>query len=99
MLFAVYNLDKPFSHGLRAVTRDEHLKYVAAAGPAVRMAGPLLSDDGEKMAGSLLVLEMESLEAARAWADNDPYAKAGLFEISDVRPWRWTIAEGAPRQG
>ena len=51
------------------------------------------------MAGSLLVLEMESLEAARAWADNDPYAKAGLFEISDVRPWRWTIAEGAPRQG
>ena len=70
MLFVVYNLDKPFSHGLRAVTRDEHLKYVAAAGPAVRIAGPLLSDDGEKMAGSLLVLEMESLEAARAWADN-----------------------------
>ncbi len=98
MLFAVYNLDKPFSHGLRAVTREAHLKYVADAGKAVRIAGPLLSDDGEKMIGSLLVLEMASLEAARDWADNDPYARAGLFEISDVRPWRWSIAEGVPRQ-
>ncbi len=97
MLFAVYNLDKPYSHALRAVTRDEHLKYVAGGGAIVRIAGPLLSPDGEKMIGSLLVLELETLEEARAWADADPYHKVGLFEVSDVRPWRWTFADGAPR--
>lgn len=99
MLFVVYNLDKPFSHALRSVTRDEHLKYVAAGGEMVKIAGPLLSPDGEKMIGSLLVLDMETLEEARAWADGDPYHKVGLFEVSDVRPWRWTFENGAGRQG
>ena len=96
MLFALYCLDKPFSTALRSVTRDAHLAYVAAAGEAIRVAGPLLSDDGEKMIGSLLILDMDDLEAARAWVAGDPYAKAGLFQIADIRPWRGRGIEPAP---
>ena len=83
---------------LRAVTRDDHLAYVARSGAMVRMAGPLLSDDGESMIGSLIVLEAETLDAARAWAAEDPYARVGLFERVDVKGWRWLIADGAKRQ-
>lgn len=99
MFFAVYSLDKPFSAALRSVTRDQHLAYVGAAGAAVRFAGPLLSDDGEKMIGSFLILEMKDLAAAKAWAANDPYARVGLFESSEVRPWRFLFENGARREG
>lgn len=98
MLFVVFCIDKPYSTALRSVTRDEHLKFVAGSGAMVRIAGPLMSDDGAKMAGSLLVVEAESLEAAQEWQAGDPYQKAGLFEHVDIRPWKWTFADGAPRQ-
>jgi uncharacterized protein YciI len=99
MLFAIINLDKPASLDLRMATREAHLAYVGAAGAAVRIAGPLFADDGTTMAGSLLVLEFSSLQEAREWAANDPYAKAGLFASSTVRPWKWTMADGAPIKG
>ena len=31
------------------------------------------------------------LEAAKRWHANDPYAKAGLFARSDIRPWKLTF--------
>jgi len=99
MFFTIYSVDKPFSAGLRSVTRDQHLAYLAGAGNKVRFAGPLMSEDGEKMVGSFLVLEVASLEAARDWAANDPYAKVGLFESSEVRPWRFLFENGGRREG
>ncbi|MCC6919577.1 MAG: YciI family protein [Alphaproteobacteria bacterium] len=99
MFFTVYSVDKPFSAGLRSVTRDQHLAYLAASGTTIRFAGPLMSEDGEKMVGSFLVLEADSLAAARNWAANDPYAKVGLFESSEVRPWRFLFEKGVRREG
>jgi len=99
MFFAVYSLDKPFSSALRSVTRDQHLAYLAAAGAMVKFAGPLLSDDGEKMVGSFLILELDSLDAAKEWAAGDPYAKVGLFESSTIRPWRFLFENGIRREG
>ena len=58
------------------------------------MAGPMFAEDGETFAGSVFVLEMESLEAVRSWAAQDPYAKAGLFERVEIRPFRWAIGDG-----
>jgi uncharacterized protein YciI len=39
------------------------------------------------MCGSLIVIEAESLDAARVIAASDPFAKAGLFETVEIRPW------------
>ena len=98
-IFAIHCLDKPLSTGLRAVTRDAHLAYVQSHGSKIRIAGPLLSDDGERMAGSLIVLEAASIEEARLWNAHDPYTKVGLFESVDVRPFNWTLADGQKREG
>jgi len=35
----------------------------------------------------MIVIEAESLEAAKAWAAMDPYTKAGLWERTDIRPF------------
>ena len=89
MLFAIYCLDKPFSAALRAVTRDEHLAFIAAAEAVhVHVAGPLLNEDGQKMIGSMLIVECDTLENVQAWAANDPYRRVGLFEVADIRPWK-----------
>ena len=43
------------------------------------------------MCGSLVILEVEDLAAAEAWAAGDPYANAGLFSSVEIRPWKKVI--------
>ena len=75
---------------LRAATRQAHLDWIAAQPGVVKLGGPLLHAD-DTMAGSLMIIEAESLEAAEAFHAQDPYTLAGLFEQSSVSPWRVTI--------
>ena len=39
------------------------------------------------MTGSMIVAEFQSLEAAQAWADADPYIAAGVYEQVTVKPY------------
>lgn len=88
MLFAVICQDKPAALQTRLETRAAHLAYIEHTG-IVQMAGPFLQ--AGQMCGSLVVLACESLEEAQAWAANDPYAKAGLFESVTVTEWKKVI--------
>ena len=38
--------------------------------------------------GSIVIAEFESLQAARDWAQADPYVEAGVYARVDVRPFR-----------
>lgn len=89
MRFALMTKDKPGALQTRVDNRAAHLAYIADTG-VVEMAGPLLDDDGQ-MCGSLIVLEVADMAAAQAWADNDPYAKAGLFSEVALRAWKKVI--------
>ena len=89
MLFALVCEDKANHEQLRKDTRQDHLNYIGNYD--VQMAGPLLSDDGETMIGSLILLEVDSLQAAQEFAQHDPYAQAGLFEKVTIRPFRKVI--------
>lgn len=94
MHFILYCKDKPDSLDLRLANRQAHLDYVKNS-TCVRIGGPILGDDNESMAGSVLVLELDTLAAAKAWSDADPYTKAGLFGSIDIRPFRWTVGNPA----
>jgi uncharacterized protein YciI len=93
MLFHIHAMDKPGALDLRLKTRDKHLAYIDASGETVKLAGPLLDNDG-KPKGSVLIIEAADQGAAEQWAALDPYARAGLFENVIVTPWKWVI--GAP---
>lgn len=86
MYFALICRDKPGHLDTRKANRDAHLAYVAETGVA-HIGGPLLDDAGE-MCGSLVILDVEDRAAAEAWAANDPYAGAGLFESVSVQAWK-----------
>ena len=49
--------------------------------------------------GSVMIIEAEGLEAAKVLMDNDPYAKAGLFQSTELRPWRAAIGGIAGYEG
>ena len=89
MPYLVITRDKPDALQLRLDTREAHLAYIADTG-VVEMAGPFVNGEGE-MTGSLMVLNVDSFDQATDWADNDPYAKAGLFKHSRVEYWNKVI--------
>jgi uncharacterized protein YciI len=88
MLVTIICLDKPGHFDLRMKTRPAHLKWIEDAKPNASFIGPILSDDGAAMLGSLYVAEFPDLAAARAFQKDDPYEKAGLFERVIVQPTR-----------
>jgi uncharacterized protein YciI len=91
MLYALICTDKPGAWPVRKANRPLHLEYLKSLGDIVVLAGPFTEEDGVAMNGSLIVVEAASLEAARAIAEGDPFAKAGVFAAVEVRPWLWTI--------
>jgi uncharacterized protein YciI len=90
-LFVLTCLDKPASVPLRMSTREAHLAYLAETG-VVKIGGPFLDDAGQPC-GSMLVIEADDVAAARAFGEADPYAKAGLFQSVDVRPFRLVVGQ------
>jgi len=83
-------LDKDGAANLRQANRADHLAYLEASGSVIAMAGPLQNEMGG-MIGSLIVLDLPDMDAARAWAEADPYAKAGLFRDVQLHPWKKVI--------
>jgi uncharacterized protein YciI len=93
MLFALICTDKPDSLAIRLEHRPAHMAYLKSLGDKLAFAGPFLKEDGKTMCGSLVVIEAESAEAARAVAAGDPFAKAGLFQTVEIRPWLWVLGK------
>ena len=89
MRVALVCTDKPGALQTRLDNRAAHLAHIEATG-VVEMAGPFLDPDGQ-MCGSLIVLNVESLTEAEAWAAADPYAQAGLFEAVKITEWKKVI--------
>ena len=88
MHFVVYGVDRADAGSLRTETRAAHLSYLSEF--EVIFGGPLLADEGE-MCGSLVVVELEDLKAAEAFAAVDPYSLAGLFERVDITGFKPVI--------
>lgn len=95
MLYAFICEDVPDSLPLRQQARPAHLERLQTleAEGRLLLAGPFpavdASDPGDAgFAGSLIVAEFESLEAAQSWADQDPYRRAGVYANVVVQPFK-----------
>jgi uncharacterized protein YciI len=91
MQFVLICEDKPDSTDLRLATREAHLAFVGTQADAIRLAGPMLSDDGETMIGSLFIVEADSAEDVARMNAEDPYTQAGLFERVTIRAFRQVV--------
>ncbi|KUJ72057.1 YciI family protein [Thiomicrospira sp. WB1] len=95
MYYAIYAEDVANSVPLRAQARDAHiarLKEMEAAG-RLMLAGPFPNADTDipgdaGFSGSLIVAQFDSLAAAQAWAEADPYKAAGVYQSVTVKPFK-----------
>lgn len=94
MLYAIIGRDTPDALPRRRAARAAHLARLHELVSAGRLllAGPLPAIDAPDpgpagFAGSLVVAEFESLAAAAAWADADPYVAERVFGSVEVHPY------------
>jgi len=95
MLYAIIAQDVENSLADRIKARPKHLERLTALQDEGRLilAGPHPAIDSEDtgeagFSGSLVVAEFESLQAARSWADADPYVVAGVYASVTVKPFK-----------
>ncbi len=88
MFFIILTTDKPGASDIRAEQRPPHLEYLEGFGDKLVAGGATLTDDGDGVTGSFLLVDVEDRAAAEDFARNDPFAKAGLFEKTEIRRWR-----------
>jgi len=91
-------IDKPDSGALRQRVRPEHKAYLAGMAERIAFAGPLVSDDGQTMLGSLLAIEFDSRDAAHAWLADEPFTRAGLYASTSIHAFvnLWPQKAGFP---
>lgn len=95
MLYMIVGEDVPNSMPLRMAARPAHLERLQALQSEGRLllAGPCPAIDSESpgehgFTGSLIVARFESLEAATAWAHEDPYQQGGVYAKVTIKPFK-----------
>ncbi|PSO31905.1 YciI family protein [Bradyrhizobium sp. MOS002] len=83
MLFAIHALDRAGALPARLANYDAHKAFLSDTtrfGVKIVMSGPLVSDDGERMIGSLFLIEAPGRRDVEAFNRADPFAAADIWD-------------------
>ncbi|MBJ6135261.1 hypothetical protein JAU75_20665 [Ochrobactrum sp. Q0168] len=93
MAYMVFTKDKQDAAHIRAEHRQAHMDYLASWEPKLIASGGVQTESGEFNAG-LIIIDVNSLEEAKAFIEGDPFGKAGLFGEITVSKWVQTYLHG-----
>ncbi|MCO6187242.1 YciI family protein [Rhizobium sp. L1K21] len=88
MFFLMTCEHHPNKDAARDEHRPKHREWVRSGGDGVAVVlvgSATLNDDGTTR-GNFGILEAESLEKAMAFAEGDPFAKAGIVKVISMTP-------------
>jgi uncharacterized protein YciI len=95
LFYAIEGIDVADSLEKRLGARPAHLARLNQLKDEGRLllAGPYPAIDSPDpgpagFSGSLIVASFDSLEAAKTWADADPYVAAGVYARVSVKPFK-----------
>ena len=95
MLYVIFAADVADSLEKRLSVRPAHLARLQLLHDEGRLltAGPMPAVDSNEpgaagFTGSTVIAEFESLEVAKAWANDDPYIAAGVYQNVSVKPYK-----------
>jgi uncharacterized protein YciI len=83
MLFAIHALDRAGALSTRLANYDAHKAFLSDTSRfdvTIVMSGPLTSDDGQAMIGSLFLIEAPGRAEVEAFHRADPFAAAGIWD-------------------
>ena len=95
MFYVIIGEDRAGTLDQRMAARPDHVARLQAlqAEGRLLLAGPCPAIDSPDpgpagFSGSVIIAEFASLEAAKAWADADPYVAAGVYEKVTIKPFK-----------
>jgi len=90
MEFFCYHRDRAGSTPLRSRMVEEHWSYMDQFAETMVARGPTFTSDGA-LTGSVHILDLPDLAAARAFAFEEPCYQAGAYRDVMLRRWRPTL--------
>jgi uncharacterized protein YciI len=98
MWYLILGADVDDSLAARREARPRHLARLQEldAQGRLKLAGPLPAIDAEDpgeagFTGSVIIASFDSIDAAKAWAADDPYVHAGVYDTMLVKPYRHVL--------
>lgn len=95
MLYSIVGKDVSNSLSARLAARPAHLARLETLQKEGRLvlAGPNPAIDSNNpgeagFTGSIIVAEFADLDAAKTWADADPYVAAGVYDSVTIKPFK-----------
>jgi len=90
MKFVIIGWDSPEAQDKRPIHRPIHLDRLKKLNEQGKLicAGPFTDKTG-----SLIIIEADSLGEAETFAQEDPYVLEGVFESTEVHPFKQVIPE------
>jgi len=80
MLHFVYGVDRPGTGPLRTELLEKHWAYMDGYVKELTARGPTLNDDRTEATGSIHIVDLPDLAAARAFAFDEPNYQAGVYD-------------------
>ncbi|AWS40330.1 YciI family protein [Streptosporangium sp. 'caverna'] len=82
MEYFVYGRDRPGAFELKVSLNEDHWSFMDGYGELLVARGPTMTGDGDdaESTGSLHIVDLPDAEAARTFAYEEPYYRAGAFE-------------------
>ena len=98
MLFLIHCTQVADGDAIRDAQYAAHRAYLKASPVDIKLAGPMVADDGGARIGSVFIVDVPDRAAAEAFAAGDPFAQNGLFEKVIVTRFL-DITRGTPAFG
>ncbi|MDR5804746.1 YciI family protein [Caballeronia sp. LZ001] len=87
MHFVIYCQDDPATPNAREENYPAHRAHLAAATVKLLVAGPYTEVNSDKKIGSMLVVEADSIEAVRDFAQRDPFFVNRVWNNVQIHPY------------
>ena len=88
MEYFVYCRARPDAETVWASLVEAHWSYMDGFAEAMIARGPTLTADRSAATGSMHIVDLPDLDAARAFASDEPNYRAGVYEDVLIRRWR-----------
>jgi hypothetical protein len=90
-MYVVICKDKQNAQNLRQSLRQEHLDFIQKNNHIVKIAGPILAEDSQSMAGSILIVDLTTKAEVESFLNKDPYSTGELFESTEILHYKLII--------
>jgi uncharacterized protein len=88
MEFFCYHRDRRGSMTLRHELLEAHWAYMDGYQEVMIARGPTLAEDGDTPTGSVHIVDLPDVDAARSFAFDEPNYQAGVYRDVLLRRWR-----------